>query len=117
MLSFNPVQVKHVGKRSQPMKVQIIVESKRYSPGYVFASGMIQTVFECEADVLTGKAQPTIDNETGQVDNGFVVMGDLGDMGLTGEAYEIVQPEEPSALEPSALEPAKPRARKGELAA
>lgn len=113
MPSFNFVQVKHTGARTQPMRVKIIVDGKNYSPGYVFGKGVTQAVYECEADVLTGKTKPEIDNETGAVKNGFIVIGDLGDLGLTGEAYEVVQPEEPGSQD---QEPAKPKARKAEPA-
>lgn len=85
-------KVKFTGTRSRRMRVHVMVDGYQYrSIGYPAASGDIVTLTEVEADILTGKTKPVID-DSGKIITGYYVDGYLGEAGLTGEGWERVDP-------------------------
>lgn len=105
--AFTLVKVRFVGKRQQNRRVNIYVGNHCYTAdGYVFGPGIERQTLRCEADVLTGATSPVVD-DNGRVITGFVVSGDLGNAGLTGEGYEIVgEKPKPRALRRLEISPA-----------
>jgi len=86
--AFDRVEVEFVGKRQANYRVKVFVDGNMYTPaGYVFGPGAKQETYRCEAEILAGEVKPDVD-ENGKVKTGFVVDGDLGCDGLTGEAYK-----------------------------
>lgn len=107
--NFEFVRVKFIGSRVPPMRVMIYINGRNYSPnGHIFGAGVVRQVLKVEADVLTGKTPPVIEDD-GTIKTGYVVEGDLGEAGLTGEGYEIVT-EEKKATKPADVPVAAPAA-------
>ena len=85
------VKVEYMGKREVPARVFVYDDGTLYNAqGYIFG-GPNKSAFmtEVEADILTGKTKPVVDDKTGAVKTGFVVQMDLGKAGLTGEKFRI----------------------------
>ena len=99
---FEFVRVKFTGSRIPPMRVMVYINGKTYSPnGHIFGAGVVRDVLKVEADVLTGKTAPVIESD-GTIKTGYVVVGDLGEAGLTGEGYELVE-EKKATKQPAVL--------------
>lgn len=89
-MDFDFVRVAYTGTREVPMRVHVVVGGNTYTAvGFIFGGGSTQIMYRIEADVLTGKTDPIVD-EDGNIKTGFWVEGDLGESGLTGEKYEVV---------------------------
>lgn len=93
MSDIDIVSVTFAGKRRVNCRVHVYVDGSQYNgQGYVFGPGISQQMTRAEAKVLTGETKPDIADD-GEVTTGFIVDGDLGGDGLTGEAYEISEAE------------------------
>lgn len=83
--------VKFVGSRVPPLRVHVVIDNQQIdSRGYAAGKGTVLYLTDAEADVLLGTTPPVI-REDGKIVTGFYVDGNLGEAGLTGEKWELVQ--------------------------
>lgn len=83
-------KVRYAGDRYMPMLVQVYINGLApYPQGYRFGAGSVHIMSEEEAKVLTGETPAIVDDNTGNVITGFVVVGTLTN-GLVGERYEVI---------------------------
>ena len=85
------VRVRYIGDRYMPMRVHIYIDGQQINAqGYLFGAGSVQLMTQAEADVMTGAADPVVDDNTGKVKTGFEIDGFM-ENGLIGEKYEVVE--------------------------
>lgn len=93
--------VKYVGSRVPRLRVHVVVNSQEVdSRGYPVGRGTVLTISDAEANVLLGNTPHRVD-DVGKIQSGFYVDGTLGEAGLTGEKWELV--EEPASEAASTL--------------
>lgn len=85
------IRVRYIGDRYMPMRVQIYINGQQVNPhDYLFGASSVQAMTKAEADVITGNTAPVVDDNTGKVITGFVIVGSMVN-GLIGEKYEVVE--------------------------
>ena len=106
MNDFDIVGVTFAGKRQVNYRVHVYVDGSQFNgQGYVFGPGISQQMTRAEAKALTGETKPDVADD-GKVKTGFVVIGDLGCDGLSGESYKMSEIEN-GAVDPCADRPAE----------
>lgn len=98
--------VKYVGSRAPRLRVHVVVNGQEVdSRGYPVGRGTVLNVSDAEADVLLGNTPHKVD-DVGKILSGFYVDGSLGEAGLTGEKWELVEEPAPEVAPTSPVEPA-----------